>query len=364
MRYVISGYYGFNNSGDDALLMSIINGIRSTDDSAEITVLSKSPAETRKNYSVNAVNRYNIFSLIAKISCCDVLISGGGTLIQDATSTKSLVYYLSVIRIAKFFKKKVMLYANGIGPLNSFKNIEMTRNILNDVDLITLRDEKSLETLSQIGIAGPEIKLTADPAFLLKANDKGEEILVNYGIPHGQPLMCVSVRRWKNNPTDFTKTIAAFCDYAYEKYGLFTVFVPMQQRFDFDIASEVKDKMKNRSVVIGANYPVESLLSIMSEMSICVGMRLHTLIYSASCTVPTIGIVYDPKVNGFMEYMGEDKFVNVEDMDREKLCALLDDVCGNYDAVRSHMKYNITSMRVKAWENTELLQKLLVGGKR
>ena len=105
MKYVISGYYGFNNSGDDALLMSIINGIRSTDDSAEITVLSKSPAETRKNYSVNAVNRYNIFSLIAKISCCDVLISGGGTLIQDATSTKSLVYYLSVIRIAKFFKK-------------------------------------------------------------------------------------------------------------------------------------------------------------------------------------------------------------------------------------------------------------------
>lgn len=364
MKYVISGYYGFNNSGDDALLLSIVDGIKSTDSSADITVLSKSPAETRKNYGVNAVNRYNPFSLISKISRCDVLISGGGTLIQDATSTKSLIYYLTVIRVAQFFKRKIMLYANGIGPLNSFKNIEMTRKILNDVDMITLRDENSLTALGQIGITKPEIHLTADPAFLLKANDKGGEILETYGIPHGQPLLCVSVRKWKNNPENFTEIMSEFCDYAFDRYGLFTVFVPMQQKTDFEIALEVKNKMKNRSVVIGANYPVESLLSIMEEMSVCVGMRLHTLIYSASCTVPTIGIVYDPKVNGFMEYMGEDKFVTVEDMDRNKMCILLDDVCENYDAVRSHLKFNMTSMRVKARENTELLQKLVGGGER
>lgn len=364
MKYVISGYYGFNNSGDDALLLSIISGIKSNDEKAEITVLSKSPAETRRGYGVDAVNRYNIFSLLAKISRCDVLVSGGGTLIQDETSTKSLMYYLAVIKIAKFFKKKVMLYANGIGPLNSFKNIEMTKRTLNEVDLITLRDKKSLDAIEQVGVAGPEIKLTADPAFLLKADGKGEEILESYGIPHGQPLMCVSVRKWKNNPAYFTGIMAEFCDYAFEKYGLFTVFMPMQQKFDFDIANEIKNNMKNRSVVIGANYSVESLLSIMSEMSICVGMRLHTLIYSASCTVPTIGIVYDPKVNGFMEYMGEDKFVSVESMNMENLCSLLDGVCRNYDAVRNEMKRNITSMRVKARENTELLQKLISGGKR
>lgn len=361
MRYVISGYYGFNNSGDDALLQAIAGNIAQTDDNAEITVLSKSPSETQKMYGIKAVNRYNIFALIGKISRCDVLISGGGTLIQDETSTKSLLYYLSVIKIAKLFKKKVMLYANGIGPLTSFKNIEMTREVLNGVNLITLRDKNSEAALEQIGVTEPEIHLTADPAFLLEANDKGEEILDNYGIPHGQPLMCVSVRTWKNNPENFTDIMTEFCDYAYEKYGLFSVFVPMQRKNDFDIANEIKNRMKNRSVVIGADYSAQSLLSVMDEMTVCVGMRLHTLIYSASRGVPTIGIVYDPKVKGFMEYMETDRCVPVEEISSEKLIELLDGVCGDYDNIRARIKYNIMSMRNKAKENSEFLHKLATG---
>lgn len=364
MRYVISGYYGFNNSGDDALLSSIINNIKETDPAADITVLSKTPSETRRVYRVKAINRYNIFALLAKILRCDVLISGGGTLIQDATSTKSLMYYLAVIRIAKFFGRKVMLYANGIGPLNSFKNIEITSEILNKVELVTLRDENSVSALAQIGVTEPEIHLTADPAFLLEANDKGAEILDSYGIPHGQPLMCVSVRKWKNNPEKFVAEMAEFCDRAAEKYGLFTVFMPMQKKNDFDIANEIKNSMKNRSVVIGSDYPAESLLSVMDRMTVCIGMRLHTLIYSASRNVPTIGIVYDPKVSGFMEYMGADRYVELEKADADTLCAMLEEVCMNYDSIKRSMSVNMASMRAKAKENTELLQKLLNGGEQ
>lgn len=362
MKIVISGYYGFNNSGDDALLLSIIEDIKSIDENAEITVLSNSPEQTRKNYGVGAVNRYNIIMLAAKISRCDLLISGGGTLIQDATSTKSLIYYLSVIRMAKLFRRKIMLYANGIGPLKSFKNIEKTKRVLNEVDLITLRDENSQKELEQIGVTKPEIHLTADPAFLLEPDLSGKEILANYGIPLDKPLLCVSVRKWKTNPENFEKIMADFCDYAYEKYGLFSVFVPMQQKVDYALAAGIKNKMKNRSVVIGANYQVSSLLSLMQEMKLCVGMRLHTLIYSASCNVPVLGIVYDPKINGFLEYMGEDKYVKVEEISQEKLCGLLDDVCADYDSIKSHLKFNMRLLRSKARENRELMEKLLGGG--
>ena len=161
MKIVISGYYGFDNSGDDALLMSIIDNLKKNDDKAEITVLSKNPQKTKLQYSVGAANRYNPFSLIKTIASCDVLISGGGTLIQDATSTKSLFYYLFVIKLAQIFRKKVMLYANGIGPLNSFKNIENTQKILDKVDLITLRDPKSRDELEKIGVTKPKIELTS-----------------------------------------------------------------------------------------------------------------------------------------------------------------------------------------------------------
>ena len=114
MKIVISGYYGFNNSGDDALLLSMIDDLKTVVDKGNITVLSKKPQETERVYGVRAVSRYNIFLLLKNIFNCDLLISGGGTLIQDATSTKSLLYYLMIIRIAQMFGKKVMLYASGI----------------------------------------------------------------------------------------------------------------------------------------------------------------------------------------------------------------------------------------------------------
>ena len=157
MRFVISGYYGFENSGDDALLLTIIRQIKKDYSDAQITVLSKSPKNTKSEYGVNSVNRYNPIAILWYIFKCDLFVSGGGTLIQDETSTKSLIYYLALIKTALFFKKKVMLYANGIGPLTSFKNIEKTKNILNRVDLITLRDNQSLAELEHIGVDKPHI---------------------------------------------------------------------------------------------------------------------------------------------------------------------------------------------------------------
>ncbi len=364
MKIVVSGYYGFNNSGDDALLAAIIENIHSINDKAEITVLSNSPKDTKAIYNAKAVHRYNIFSVLYAISSCDVLLSGGGTLIQDATSTKSLYYYLSIIKLAKLFKKKVMLYANGIGPLKSFKNIETTKNVLNEVDLITLRDENSQKELEQIGVNRPKIHLTADPAFLINPNEAGDDIFENYGIPKDKEILCVSVRRAKGNPAAFEQMVADFCDYAYDKHGLFTVFLPMQQRVDYSIAASIKGKMKNKSVVIGTNYQAASMLSLISKMKICLGMRLHTLIYAASCNVPIIGIVYDPKVNGFLDYIGEENYINSEDITKEKLCECLDKVCENYDSTKSHLKFNVRIMKSKAEENAELLKDLLGGGNR
>ena len=122
--------------------------------------------------------------------------------------------------------------------------------------------------------------------------------------------------------------------------------------------------MKFKSVVIGANYQVSSMLSLISKMHVCVGMRLHTLIYSSSVGVPVIGIVYDPKVNGFLDYMGEEKYINTEDITKENLSEYLDDVCKNYETTKSKMDLNVRILRQKAGENVELLKEILFGGKK
>ncbi|MDD6213724.1 MAG: polysaccharide pyruvyl transferase CsaB [Firmicutes bacterium] len=359
MKIVISGYYGFNNSGDDALLLSMIDDLKTVVDKGNITVLSKKPQETERVYGVRAVSRYNIFLLLKNIFNCDLLISGGGTLIQDATSTKSLLYYLMIIRIAQMFGKKVMLYASGIGPLHLQKNVDKTKKILNKVGLITLRDEKSKEVLEKIGVDKPVIRVTADPAFSLAANSSGRETLDNYGVPKDRPILGISVREWKNNPENFVDIIAEFCDYAAKKYGFYSVFIPMQKRLDYELAVKIKNKMQSESAVMRAEYPVGTLLSIMQEVDICVGMRLHTLIYSANCIIPMMGIVYDPKIIGFMESMGENHLVKVEDVSPDSLHAMLDDVCRNYDTIRARLSVKVRKLKAGAKENIEYVKKYM-----
>lgn len=364
MKIVVSGYYGYGNSGDNAMLMSIIEDIKSVCKNADITIISGTPQETKKRFNVKAVNKYNIFSLILALFGCDLLILGGGTLIQDITSTKSLLYYLGIIRISKLLRKKVMLYANGFNSLTSFKNSEKTRDVLNEVDIITLRDDASLKELENIGVTQPEIRVTADPAFLLTPDEEGREILSNYGIPEDKQLLCVSVRKTKTLPQDFEEKMALFCDYAAEKYGLFPVFMPIEKRSDYGICASIKNKMRNRSVVVGTSYKVSSSLSIMKQMHICVGMSIYSLIYSAICNVPMIGI-YEAKDLGLWEYMhGEDFIVEIENIDEECLKKHLDKIFMDYESIKSNLKFNVRILRGKARENRELMESLLYKNKR
>ena len=122
MKYVksvlMSGYYGFDNSGDDAILKAVVKDLKKLNDDLSITVLSKNPKKTEEMYPVKAVNRFSVRDVINAIKSTTMLISGGGSLLQDVTSSRSLWYYLAVMAMAKMYNKPVMVYANGIGPIN------------------------------------------------------------------------------------------------------------------------------------------------------------------------------------------------------------------------------------------------------
>ena len=358
---VISGYYGFRNNGDDALLMSIINDLKSKNNDLNIVVLSKNPRETERIYGVRAVDRHNILSVLKAIKNTKMLISGGGTLIQDATSTKSLIYYLAIIKMALLFKKKVMLYANGIGPLNLRKNRRLTKRILNKVDLITLRDEISYDLLKEIGVTKPKIEVTADPAFGIGVSGREEDMLAINNIPTDEPLMMVSVRPYKNAVADFSSIVSNGLDYAYTKYGVRAVFLPMQTKTDEEISEEIREKMKEESYIIKADYDIPRLLSIMSKMKICIGMRLHTLIYSAVSMVPLVGLVYDPKINGFLDYIGIDNYLSVENLNIEDFKKAIDKSFENFDTQKEKLEEKRNELMEKAKRNSFLATELLLG---
>lgn len=362
---LISGYYGFKNSGDDALLAAILDEIKKHKESPEIVVLSANPKETIKRYRVKAINRLNPFSVLRHMKKAGLLISGGGTLIQNSTSTRSMLYYLSIISAAIKNNVKVMLYSNGIGPLRGKNNISLARKILDKTDVITLRDPDAMAALKEIGVTKPEIYVTADPVFGLSVEktDEGRKILERFGVPENErKILGVSVRRSKDTNAVFEREVAKMCDYAAEKYGYYTVFIPMQLNRDEMISGNIISKMKTKASIIDKRLDVDEMIAVIGEADLCIGMRLHSLIYSTINNVPLIGIVYDPKIKSFMDYIGQTHYMDVKDMNADTGIKYIDECNAEYEIIKQELSQSYARLKEKACENGKLAIELYKKG--
>ena len=134
-KFLISGYYGFDNFGDEAILKVLVNKLKD----CEVTILTSNPRKTFDMHGVHTVYTFSLEHVIREIARCDVLISGGGSLLQDVTSNKSLWLYGSIIQLAEAFKKEVIIFAQGIGPVNKWYNKNLVKGWLKKAKYISVR---------------------------------------------------------------------------------------------------------------------------------------------------------------------------------------------------------------------------------
>lgn len=345
---LISGYYGFRNTGDDSLLRSIVDGIKEKRKDADITVLSKTPHETSQIYNVECINRYNIIKIFFRLKRTRLLISGGGSLLQDVTSTKSYKYYSTIIKIAQNRGAKVMIYANGIGPLKNEKNRADCKKILEKADAVTLRDENSLNELKDIGVKKDAV-VTADPAFSLKPS----------GLPVGEkkPYFIVSVRKWKKLPDGFVEDIGDICEKISKKHNLTPVFIPMQGYADKGICSDtaklcggkIKDNFQN----------ISDMLGYIKNAEFVIGMRLHILIYALNMNVPIIALSYDPKIDSIVDKWNFCKAFDVSNADYKKILEQSDYIIENREIISKKINAVSDEMRKATSKDTEIALKLM-----
>ncbi len=354
-KIVICGYHGFANSGDEALLKAMIDILRRKHPDISITVLSMHPESTEKLYNVKSVYRYNLFKIWRLFRKSDLFIFGGGSLLQDITSKRSLSYYLAILNMALRCKIKVMLYGNGIGPLEYEKSRRKTSKCLNKVDLITLRDDLSDKLLAEIGVNKPPIYITADPAFTLRFDDlpKNDSLLNEAGMEKGAKYAVIAVREWKNSVRNFTDILARYCDNLWEKNGIIPLFLPMQYKDDEILASEIISKMKFNGYIIKRPLEIAEVFSLIGFSSMAVGMRLHTLIYATTLGVPVIALSYDPKVTAFMQSIHQPLCLDVENFDEETLLEASEKLIGELSRRREELVHSLEELRKKAEENAD-----------
>lgn len=320
-RVTVCGSYGRGNAGDDAILKALIGEFTQIDPDVRVTVMSRAPKETRVRYRVGSIYTFNPFKMVSAFLKSKIYINGGGSLIQDVTSSRSLYFYLFTIACAKLFGCPVMMYGCGIGPVTKPKNRKWAARIIDrTVTAITLREPGSLEELRGMNVSRPKMVLAADPTFALgKADDTVvRSALFSEGILDDVPRVAFAVRKWKDTD-DAVKVFANVADRVFEQYGLRPTFVPMEHDKDLPVAEAVVRQMKHPADVIRGKHDVFAVIGMLSRMKLIVAMRLHALVFGAGQGVPVAAVSYDSKVSRFMEYIGLEYCIPYEKLEEEAL---------------------------------------------
>lgn len=357
-KVFIFGYYGFKNCGDDAILESIINNLKNVRDDLEISVLTYVAQHTKKAHGVTPVSRSKLRNIIRNIKDCDLLISGGGSLLQDVTSSRSLIFYLGLIFIARLYKKKVMFYCNGYGPVKRKLNRILIKKIINKVDLITLRDEESGKELKKLGIT-ENVVVAADAAFTMEPSDKEriDEIADIEGITGDKDVIGISVRRWTNDQR--TKhVISKTIDYL-SSNNKKVVLIPMKYPDDVEFSLEIQQMCEFKPHVIENYYSPREVLGIIGRFKMLIGIRLHALIFAAIANVPVVGIEYDPKINGFLKLIDGVNSGDINKLDFTNLCLCIDKVLKNCDKYKSKLAERKVELKDKVLSVSQKASDLL-----
>jgi polysaccharide pyruvyl transferase CsaB len=306
MRVAVSGYYGCGNAGDEAVLAGIQEAFaRQAGGQVRLVVLSQDPAATLKMHGLPAVERMSLSALRATLKESDLLLSGGGSLLQDTTSMRSLLYYLWVVRLAYAHRVPVMFYAQGLGPFRRPLSRALVRMVANRADYITVRDEPSLRLLQTLGVRRPPIEQTADPAFALSpaAPDAVDALLKAEGLPQDdEPMIGVALRPWGGSGESPLDAYAQLLRALHRRTGQRVVLLPMQIPGDVVFAEAVAALTGDPAAfpVVRGLYSPAVLLGLVARMQAVVAMRLHTLIFAARAAVPPFALSYDPKVENLM----------------------------------------------------------------
>lgn len=314
-RVVISGYYGFNNIGDEAILYTMIEMLKKNIPNISITVLSNNPQETEKTYQVKAISRWDIRSIRKAIKACDMLVSGGGSLLQDVTSWKTIPYYLGVIKLGLLYHKKVVFYSQGIGPVNKWWNKWLIKKVGSQVDHIFVRESMSGKLLEEIGVTAPT-SVAIDPVFGICLGNN--EVKTKEDLKSDRKKVGVYLRPWKYDKTMINSVCGALRTLIDEGYEVYMMSMHYEQ--DIEIAKKVADKLQSEHVyVIDRSLTIDETLVYTEAFEFIIGMRLHSLIMAVAMGTPIIALSYDPKVENVIGEMELNHYIKVEDLTCDNL---------------------------------------------
>lgn len=366
----VTGYYGFGNAGDEAILETLLRHLRALRSDLAFTITSADPAETAAAYGVDSVLWSDSGAILEAIRSSSLVLIGGGGIFHDywgfdphtllTDDHWGISFYTGPALLGALLGKRVMLYAIGVGPLFSEHARQYTRIACEAAHVITVRDSASAGLLTELDIPPQQIQLTADPAF-------------DFAVPPApaptKSQIGIGLRNWNIGvyPDFWERQVAAALDQFLDTHPGEAVFLPFQ-RLDSDleddlaVARRVYGRMRNqdRCRVVDARATPSQLASEIAACDLVLGMRLHASILAAAARVPVVSLSYDTKVDEAMQRVAlEDLTVDIRSVDAGLLAAKLKSAYVRRQELRADLASRMPAVAAEARRNAEIAIGLL-----
>jgi len=383
-KILISCCTGIKNSGDEAILQSMLQSFKSIKD-LQIKTFSLNPDYTKKFHNITSFS-HSIFKhpiqTFKAIRWCDVFILGGGGLLQDETSLFNVPFWLSKIIIASLLKKKIYIYAISIGPVKHNINRKLIKLAINKADIITLRDIVSKDFLKEWGINDPKIKLTSDAAFGLKVSEENKRLTELNHIPK-KKFVIVFLRHWydqfpiipvriavkynlrtRKNKKKFESLTNEFCKtvkFLNENMDLDILFISMCFGRDQKIAGTILKKTNShRNTLIDKFIHPYEIIQYIKKAELVIGMRLHSLIYAIIAKKAFVSISYSLKNKAFLRSIGMREYgIDIDKFSSDKLNEIIKKTILNKKTISHKLNHIFADQKNKNVKNLEILTELL-----
>ena len=205
-----------------------------------------------------------------------------------------------------------------------------------------------------MGVTKPAIQLTADPALLLDcaADHEVDSFFLSAGLDPQGAYCAFSLRPW-NGFDASVEAFAACAEHAYKQHGLIPLFLNLEPERDAPAAQKVAQKLTCPYKIVPVPASGTLTVGTIRRCKAVVSIRLHALIFATAQNVPTVGVVYDPKVNAYLDYLGESHYADLADLQPKQLYNLLD------DALQTQVRPDTEKLRRLAQMNADTARILL-----
>ncbi len=349
-KIVISGYYGFNNLGDEAILHALLQEIRNWEEDLEILVLSGDPDFTSRTHGVAGAQRWPLSRVKEALENCDIFLTGGGSLLQDKTGFKSIPYYLGLTDLARRKGARNALICCGIGPISRPYLKWFARWQLEKMDFLSVRDSFSRELLQTIGVQ-QEPHLIPDPVFLLHNTNTGGE----GELSSPRPRIIIAPRSLPGAVGLNLDPWIDLCTRLQQDLEGEVVLWPLHSGEDRELCRAISSHLQGITVMENS-YSIPRYLEMLQAADLIIGVRLHALIMGAVSGASLLWISYDPKVKSLLEDLGLSSDLELDNFSPEEVAVRAGKILRGDCEEQEQLPSRVASLGKKSRQGMQLLR--------